>query len=74
MGQGGHMTDERTEAIQAVVDRITSYQASAPEGTVEKELREALDETDLELSDEEVSKIVDAVEKSEERVDVAGLL
>ena len=68
------MTDERTEAVQAVVDRITSYQATATDGTVEKELREALTEAGVDLSDDEVTRILDAVDKSEERVDVADLL
>ncbi|CAN5651291.1 hypothetical protein BH11ACT8_BH11ACT8_09640 [soil metagenome] len=56
------MTDERTIALQAVLDRVGSYQEGATAGTVEKELRGALDEAGLELSDTQVATVVDAIE------------
>ena len=59
------MTDERDEALQAVVDRVSSYQEGAPEGTVDKELRSALAETDLELSDDEIAALVAKIESGE---------
>lgn len=68
------MDTERTEAIQAVVDRLTSYQESAPAGTVQRELRSALNETGLDLSDDEVHRLVAAIEKTDEPVDVVGTL
>ncbi|MEO9323528.1 hypothetical protein ABFT23_08570 [Nocardioides sp. C4-1] len=68
------MTDERTEAIQAVVDRVTSYQESATESTVEKELREAFAETDVDVSDDELARLVGAIEKADQPVDVAQVL
>lgn len=57
------MNNERNEALQAVVDRVSAYQESAPEATVDKELREALTETDLEVSDEEITTLVRAIEE-----------
>ena len=68
------MSNERTEAIQAVVDRMTSYQDGAPEGTVEKELRKALAETDVDLTDDEVSTLAGAIESGEGTVSVADVL
>lgn len=68
------MSNERTEAVQAVVDRITSYQDGAPEGTVEKELRDALTETDVDLTDAQISKVVAAIESGEGTVDVSSVL
>ncbi|MGA8848178.1 MAG: hypothetical protein WB471_16305 [Nocardioides sp.] len=68
------MSNERIQAVQAVVDRITSYQDGATEGTVEKELRKALTETDVELSDAEVAALVEAVEAGEGTVSVADVL
>ena len=65
---------ERTQAVQAVVDRMTSYQDAAPEGTVEKELREALGETDVDLTDEEVVALAEAIEAGEGQVSVAEVL
>lgn len=50
------------EVIQNVVDRVSSYQDGAPEGTVEKELRAGLDEVGVELSGEQVQRLVEAVE------------
>ncbi|CAN5213876.1 hypothetical protein BH09ACT12_BH09ACT12_08800 [soil metagenome] len=68
------MSNERTQAVQAVVDRMTSYQDGAPEGTVEKELREALTETDVDLTDEEITTLTSAIESGEGTVSVADTL
>ena len=59
------MSNERDEVLQAVVDRVSSYQGSAEEGTVERELRAALAETDLTLSDDEVTDLVAEIENGE---------
>ncbi|MBU1803123.1 MAG: hypothetical protein KKA97_13015 [Actinobacteria bacterium] len=68
------MSTERTEAVQAVVDRMTSYQDGAPEGTVEKELREALGETDVSLTDHEIEALATAIEDGEGKVSVAAVI
>ena len=65
---------EETEAIQAVVDRVSSYQDGAPEGTVEKELRSALAETDLTLDDREVTVLAEAIESEHGAVDAGSVL
>lgn len=65
---------EETEAIQAVVDRVSSYQDGAPEGTVEKELRSALSETDLTLDDHEITALAEAIESEHGAVDAASVL
>ena len=62
------------EAVQAVVDRVSSYQESAPEGTVEKELREGLDEAGVSLDDADVSRLVAAIEADAGAVDAQGVL
>jgi len=62
------------EAIQGVVDRVTSYQDGAPEGTVERELRKALGETDISLSDDDVVKLATAIEDEHGAVDAASVL
>jgi hypothetical protein len=62
------------EAIQAVVDRVTSYQDGATEGTVEHELRNALGETDVSLSDDDVVKLASAIEDAHGAVDAATIL
>jgi len=56
------MSDERTEAIQAVVDRVTSWQDGAPEGTVENELRKGFSEAGVEVADDEVRALAEAIE------------
>lgn len=68
------MSDERIAVIQAVVDRQTSYQESATADTVESELRQALDETDADVTAEELSKLVHAIERSDAPVDVGDVL
>jgi len=56
------MTDERTEAIQAVVDRVSSWQDGAPEGTVAQELRDGFTEAGVDVSDDEVTRLADAIQ------------
>ncbi len=60
------MDNDTAQAAQAVVDRVTSYQESAPEGTVEKELREGLDEAGVQLGDDDVRRLVTAIEQLDE--------
>lgn len=76
-GMTNDLTDEKMTALQGVVERVASYQEAAPEGTVDKELREALQSTDLELSDEQVRTLVEAIEardKTTDTVDVREVL
>jgi hypothetical protein len=55
-------TSEEMEAVQAVVDRVTSWQDGATEGTVEQELRRGLDEVGIGLEDGEVVALATAIE------------
>lgn len=68
------MTDERTEAIQNVVDRVSSWQDGAPEGTVEKELRDGFAEAGVEVSDEETRRLADAIQERHGAVDAGKVL
>jgi hypothetical protein len=69
------MTDhERLEAIQAVVDRVTSWQDGAPEGTVAEELRNGAREVGVDLSEDEVRKLADVIEDRHGAVDAAEVL
>ena len=65
---------ETVEAVQAVVDRVSSYQETAPEGTVDRELRAGLAETGVEVSDEQVAALVAAIEADGGPVDAAEVL
>jgi hypothetical protein len=55
-------SSEKMEAIQAVVDRVTSWQDGAPEGTVEQELRDGFGEAGVDVPDEHVRKLADAIQ------------
>lgn len=66
--------DARIEALQAVVDRMTSWQDTAPDGTVEAELRRGLDEAGVPVEDDEVAKLVEALEKPDQPVHVREVL
>ena len=65
-GYGGDMTEqsssEKMETIQAVVDRVTSWQDGATEGTVEQELRDGFAEAGVEVADGDVRKLADAIQ------------
>ncbi|MGB0101224.1 MAG: hypothetical protein WBP61_13170 [Nocardioides sp.] len=68
------MTDERMQTIQGVVDRVTSYQDGAPEGTIERELRAGFTEAGVEVSDDEVRRLSDAIGDEHGSVDAADVL
>ncbi|WP_193613922.1 hypothetical protein [Nocardioides lijunqiniae] len=56
------MENEKLEAVQAVVDRVTSWQDGATEGTVAEELRKGAGEVGVDLSDDDIAKLADAIE------------
>lgn len=68
------MDNDKLEAVRNVVDRVTSYQDSAPEGTVEAELRNGLGEAEVQLDDAQVQALAQAIEEDPADVDVAGIL
>lgn len=68
------MSSENTEAIQAVVDRVTSYQDGAIERTVEQELRRGFREAGADVSDEDVTRLAEAIEARHGAVSVEEVL
>ncbi|WP_370291052.1 hypothetical protein [Nocardioides sp.] len=69
------MDDEnRLTAIQAVADRVTSWQDGATEGTVLDELRNGAGEVGVEMSDDELTRLVAAIEERHAAVDVREVL
>jgi hypothetical protein len=68
------MTEDRTQAVQAVVDRVSSYQDGATEGTIADELRRGLDAADVQLTDDEVTKLADAIEETKGEVFVGEVI
>ena len=67
-------SSEEMEAVQAVVDRVTSWQDGATEGTVAEELRRGFEEAGVEVSADEVAKLADAIEDEHGAVDAAAVL
>ncbi len=68
------MSNESREAVQIVVDRINSWQETAPEGTIETELRKGLGEAGVEVADDDVTRLVEAIESSDGPVSVDDVL
>ncbi|WGL51050.1 hypothetical protein P5P86_13875 [Nocardioides sp. BP30] len=66
--------DDRLEAIQAVVDRVTSWQDGATEGTVAEELRKGFGEAGVDVSDDDLTKLADAIEARHGAVSAASVL
>lgn len=60
------MDNDTAQAAQAVVDRVSSYQESAPGGTVERELRDGFAGAGVEITDTDVRRLADAIEKVHE--------
>ena len=67
-------SSEELEAVQAVVDRVTSWQDGAPEGTVEDELRKGLGEAGVDLPDDQVVALASAIEDKHGAVDAGSVL
>jgi hypothetical protein len=66
--------DPRLAVLQAVVDRVTSWQDGADEATVRKELDDAVAEADVEVDDETRQRIVTHILDDTSHVDVKELL
>ncbi|MEJ7831454.1 MAG: hypothetical protein WKF79_00930 [Nocardioides sp.] len=66
--------DDTLTAIQAVLDRISSYQDGAPEGTVEEELRAGFDEAGVDVADGDVTKLAGAIEAEHGSVQATDVL
>lgn len=69
----GH-SSEAVEAIQAVVDRVTSWQDGATEGTVVEELRRGFSEAGVEVAEGDVTRLADAIEARHGAVSAAEVL
>ncbi len=64
----------RVEAVQAVVDRITSWQDGATEDVVRAELLKGLSEAGVEVPEGVVAEVVRRVRADTEHFDVEPLL
>ena len=67
-------SNEELEAVQNVVDRVTSWQDGAPEETVEKELRDGFTEAGVDVPDDDVRALADAIEDKHGAVRAADVL
>jgi hypothetical protein len=68
------MNDDKLEAVQAVVDRVTSWQDGATEGTVAAELRKGFDEVGVQVAEDDVARLADAIEDKHGAVSAADVL
>ncbi|MTB89500.1 hypothetical protein H9L21_15025 [Aeromicrobium senzhongii] len=70
------MTDSNIdlEAIQTVVDRVTSWQDGATEGTVEEELQKGFSEVGIDVSDDHVTALAEAIQSRHGTVDAGDVL
>ncbi len=67
-------SQDEIETLQVVVDRVSSYQDGAPQGTVERELREGLTEAGVEIRDDDVTRLAAAIEEKHGSVDAGTVL
>jgi hypothetical protein len=68
------MSNEKMEAIQAVVDRVTSWQDGATEGTVQAELRSGFEQAGVDVPDDQVKRLADAIESRHGAIDAEQVL
>jgi hypothetical protein len=72
--QPGDDRSVKVEAVQAVVDRITSWQDGAPKDTVREELLKGLSEAQVEVPPDFVDEVVRRVHEDQAHFDVEPLL
>jgi len=66
--------DARVEVLQAVVDRVTSWQDGATEETVRTELDDALGESDADVDQDTRDRIVHRIVEDGAHFDVREVL
>lgn len=65
----------RHDQLQAIFDRVQSWQETAPDSTVRDELKKALDESGFDnLDDQSFEAIVDHIENERGPADVATVV
>jgi len=62
------------EAVQLVVDRVSSWQDGATEETIAEELRKGFDEVGVEVEPDEVAKLADAIQNETGDVNAGEVL
>jgi hypothetical protein len=75
---GRGMTEQQNnptaEAVQAVVDRVTSWQDGATTETILTELTDGAHEVGVELGDDDLRTLAEAIESEHGTVDAAKVL
>lgn len=64
----------RVEVLQAVYDRVSSYEESATPETIREELDKAIAEAGIEVSDETRTRLTQHIDDRGGREDVANVL
>jgi hypothetical protein len=67
-------SDPRVEVLQAVYDRVSSYEESASPETIRRDLDAAIDQAGINVSDNTRERLVDHIHDRGGREDVATLL
>ena len=62
------------EAVQLVVDRVSSWQDGATEETIVEELRKGFDEVAVEVEPDDVAKLADAIQNETGDVNAGEVL
>ena len=66
--------DPRVEVLQAVYDRVNSYEESATPEAIRQELDEAIDKAGIEVSDDARTRLAQHIDDRGGREDVATVL
>lgn len=59
-------SSDQLDAVQNVVDRVSSYQETAPESTVVAQLQAGLQETGVAVDEAGVRRLADAIESHDD--------
>jgi hypothetical protein len=66
--------DPRVEVLQAIYDRVSSYEESATPEVIRQELDEAIEQAGIDVSEDARTRLTQHIDDRGGREDVAGVL
>lgn len=67
MSDANNEAAAKDEAVENVVERVSSWQHGAEEGQVKDQLKEGLAESEVSLSDHEVDRLAKEIHETDEK-------
>lgn len=74
MSNEAQNSDALAEALQGVIDRVTSYEESATDDTIDDQLHDALTQAGVQLDEATVHRLAEDISEDAEHVEASDYL